>query len=320
MAQQMTAIEEKLWWVNLVTCFVHLAAILTTVVMWTDWSIPVTTSFISWKMKNETSDMGCGDGNCYVESAFATWSENPDISLLGLVISFHALSFSWQFVALWNGPVRRFYHMEIAKGRNTLRWCEYSLSAPLMIIVISAILGHVDVVVYFLLAVCTSLLMGLGYLQEIFMRDTVVPHIMGWGLFLLTWIPLTFTFAVSLERSPASPPDDVLIIIWATYLLMLILFGCFGIVQTMHVLHHHMRGGIARKDVRYMTLEKTQEGGKKKARESEVFFYKIEWAYAILSATSKLALGVLLIFLIYAREDQVKLEFDITPPPPINNI
>jgi hypothetical protein len=39
-------------------------------------------------------------------------------------------------------------------------------------------------------------------------------------------------------------------------------------------------------------------------------YYLIEYAYGILSATSKVTLAVLLILLIRARNDTVKLEFD----------
>lgn len=296
MRQAKKAALARVWWINVATCAVHLSAVLVTIVLWTDWTIPVTTSFISWEMKNQTSDMGCRDGNCFVRSAFATWDGVPDISLLGLVVSFHALSFLWQFAVLFDGPIRDFYHADIARGRNTMRWCEYALSAPLMICVISAVLGQVDVVVYALLATCTAVLMGLGYLQEVHMRDTIVPHVLGWILFALTWAPLTFSFAVSLQKSPASPPSDVLAIIWSTYVVMLTLFGCFGIVQVVHVSQQRKR---------HVTNQYRPLGSEKNGNGYE----NIESAYAVLSATAKLALGVLLIFLIYAREDQAKLEF-----------
>ena len=291
--------KKDVWWANLCTSVVHISAIVVTAALWTYLAVPVTTSFISWEMKNATNDMGCRDGNCFVKSTFATWKGVPDISLLGLVLSFHAMSFLWQFCVLWKNPIQDFYYEEMKKGRNTMRWCEYGVSAPLMIIVISAILGQIDVVVYFLLALCTSVLMGLGYLQEVHMQETVVPHVMGWALFIFTWTPLTFSFAVSLEKSPASPPRDVLVIIWSTYLVMLVLFGCFGIVQISHVMLHHGK----RKKGTYHTLEL------KKSKTATEHYHRIEMAYAILSATAKLALGVLLVFLIYAREDEAKLEF-----------
>ena len=108
----------RVWWINVATCAVHLSAVIVTAVLWTDWTITVTTSFIGWEMKNQTSDMGCRDGNCFAKSTFATWDSVPDISPLGLVVSFHTLSFLWRFTVLFDGPVRDFYHADIARGKG----------------------------------------------------------------------------------------------------------------------------------------------------------------------------------------------------------
>jgi hypothetical protein len=313
--------ETRLWGVNLAVCIVHFSSATTTIVMWavgylSDWSVPVTKSFISWQMKNETSEMGCGDGNCFVKSAFATW-KTPGVPLLGFVIAFHVLSFSWQFCVLWPGFIQDAYHAGLAREKNTFRWLEYSLSAPLMIIVVSAMLGEVDIGNYILLAVCTSMLMGLGYLQEEYMRRTSIPHAMGWILFVCTWAVPTFTFAVSLEKSPSSPPNNVLVIIWTTYVLMIFLFGCFGVVQTVHVGYYHptLFNCFTRNQQKiplrkYLAVGEEDSGSGKQKYAFDEHYYKIEWAYGILSATAKLTLAVLLILLIRARSSTVKLEFD----------
>jgi hypothetical protein len=47
----------------------------------------------------------------------------------------------------------------------------------------------------------------------------------------------------------------------------------------------------------------------KKSKTAIEHYRIIEMTYAILSATAKLALGVLLISLIYVRENEAKLEF-----------
>lgn len=281
--------ESDVWNINLATTLVHFSMILIVAIMWlvgylNDWAVPVSKSYISWRLKNETSDLGCGDGNCYVKSTVHAFDSN--VPLLGLVVAFHALSMSWQFLVLWPGDVQTFYHQDLKRGRNTLRWIEYGVSAPLMIIVISAMLGEIDMGVYVLLATCTSVLMGLGYLQEVHMKDTIVPHCLGWGLFLLTWSVPLFTFAISLDKSPASPPGDVVVIIWITVLIMIALFGCFGVVQVYHVV--------------------TARGGGAHA----VSFYRVESAYGLLSATAKALLAAMLIWLIRTRRETVKLEFE----------
>lgn len=279
--------ESDVWNINLATTLVHFFMILIVGIMWLleyldDWAVPVSKSYISWRLKNETSDLGCGDGNCYVKSAVHAFDSN--VPLLALVVSFHALSMSWQFLVLWPGDVQKFYHQDLKRGRNTLRWVEYGVSAPLMIIVVSAMLGEIDMGVYVLLATCTSVLMGLGYLQEVHMKDTVVPHCLGWFLFLLTWSVPLFTFTISMAKSPATPPSEMVVIIWTTVIVMIALFGCFGVVQVYHVVTARGDGANAS-------------------------FYRIESAYGLLSATAKALLAAMLIWLIRTRKDTVKLEF-----------
>jgi hypothetical protein len=300
--------ERALWYINACTCALHLASGTTVCFLWSDWPIPVQTSFINWELKNTTSGLGCGEGNCFVKADFTRW--NAEISILGLVVFFHACSFAWQFAVLWPTSLRELYHANLAKGYNAYRWIEYSVSAPVMLIVISAILGEIDVVVYFLLAVCTSVLMGLGYLQEVHMRETIVPHVMGWVLYVFTWAGPTFTFAVSLVRGSNPPPDRVLFYIWLTYVLMISLFGCFGFVQVAHVrMFYRFKPSSAfvwftlRPEYRKRGVESVSDV------EDSNNYYVIEYAYGILSATTKVSLAVLLILLIRARNDAVKLEF-----------
>jgi hypothetical protein len=202
------------------------------------------------------------------------------------------------------------YHECLAQGRNPFRWVEYALSAPLMMIVISAMLGEINISVYVLLALCTSLLMGLGYLQEEFMRLTLTPHRMGWALFTVMWSVPTFTFSVSLTKSQSAPPDRILMIVCATWLLMIILFGCFGVVQSFHVSYFHTTFFSTRQ----RQLPTQMAGGALQLspavkRLPDGYYYRIEMAYGVLSATAKLALAILVIMLIRVRQDTLNLKF-----------
>ena len=302
--------ERNLWYVNFVTCVVHLTCASVVIGLWTDWPIPVTTSFIDWHVTNSTLK-NCDDGNCYVKKSFATWPDIPDISLMGLVLGFHFLSISWQFLVLLPTSIQDMYHAYLTEERNPFRWCEYALSAPLMMIVISAMLGEVDISVYVLLAVCTSVLMGLGHLQETHMRTTLVPHQIGWALFFLTWSVPTFTFYVSLTQSQSVPPARIVTIVWATYLLMIVLFGCFGIVQTVHVNYNH--NTFLNKIARNLNCCRGKQLAYKFVKDHNGpppnYYYKIELAYGVLSATAKVALAILVMTLIRVRQDMLQLEF-----------
>jgi hypothetical protein len=315
--------DQSLRLYNFGICTLHFAAMIFTIVelaMNHDWKIPVVTSFINWKQTNTTSEEGCGEGNCYVTNDFANFSNStPDISMLGLVLAFHAVSFIWQFLTLFDNPVNSFYRRERLKNRNGLRWLEYAISAPLMMVVIACVLGEVDVSVYALLAICTSVLMAFGYISEIFLvhipeSETVgliptrlLPNIVGWVFFLCFWSVPTFTFVVGLNRSGQKPPQDVLGYIYAIYFVMLALFGCFGVVQSVH--DFSTTNCKKSKNVgRYQLID-----GKTTIREKtclDLYRYNtIEAWYSVLSLTSKVLLGVLLTFMIRTRSQTLKLEF-----------
>jgi hypothetical protein len=137
-----------------------------------------------------------------------------------------------------------------------------------------------------LLAVCTSVLMVFGYLQETVClklrnprgKSTLVPHAAGWLLFLSYWSAVTFVFWLSLSRGSVKAPPEILGVIFSVYFLMLFLFGSFGIVQS------------------YQVWQESQT-------EKMIFLaFKVEMAYLVLSLVSKGTLGVLLFWAISVRD------------------
>jgi hypothetical protein len=71
-----------------------------------DWSVPVVTSSLVWREHSTTNGHSCKMGNCFVRNEIVTFDTVPSVSLLGLVVAFHALSFSWQCLALFKNPVQ----------------------------------------------------------------------------------------------------------------------------------------------------------------------------------------------------------------------
>jgi len=279
---------------NVAVCIVHfglgLWVLIAKIALKQDWEIPVATTFVSWHKLD--SEIGCGGvdaGNCYVTHEVIVFDNLARISLSGLVCAFHFLSFSWQLLTLVSGTVRGYYETQVKSGRNLMRWVEYSLSAPLMIIVIGVLLGIVDVVVLGLLAVCTCILMSFGHLQETTQSNpgNLPPHVAGWVLFFLYWSVISFVFWVGLSQSDAKAPTDILPVIYSVYFLMLTLFGCFGVVQAYQVWYQ----------TKYQA--KYQASDKKEARTA--FNLKIEMTYVVLSLVSKSTLGLLVFWGVSVR-------------------
>jgi len=286
----------SLFHVHIATCVLHFGGVVTAIVLIAvdeDWSVPVVTSYADWRQRDPTRG-GCDDRNCFITPVFG---EVPGrISLMGLVAAFHGLSFAWQFFVVCGVPgVREMYIEELKKQRNWLRWAEYGLSAPLMTIVIAIIFGVVDVYLLSVLAICTSGLQAFGYMQEIFSNITNLsdkkirffPIIVGSAFFLAYWSVVGVAFTESVTSSRAKPPAGMTTAIWTTFFVMTGLFSCFAIVLAVDVVKRHER---------------------------HIYDYVyIEGAYCILSATSKWALGALLIWVVWIRETQIQLDFVISP-------
>jgi hypothetical protein len=196
----------------------------------------------------------------------------PRVSLKWLVFTFHMLSGVWQLLVVTVAPVQNFYEKELSKRRNSLRWFEYSVTAPLMIICIAVLMGQSDVGVLFLLYWLTFTLMMLGLLTEC-MDNNVFIHIIGWIVHIAAWCCVSFTFFYSFEHGTRKPPVRFRPILYIIYFSMMTLFGCFGVVQLVSV-----------------ALPKTS-------------FYSIEVTYSILSLVSKIVLGLLVWQAIKLRDD-----------------
>jgi hypothetical protein len=284
----------SLFHILIATCVLHLGGVVTAIVLIAvdeDWSVPVVTSYADWRQRDPTMG-GCDDRNCFITPVFG---EVPGrVSLMGLVAAFHGLSFTWQFIVVCGVPgAQKMYTEELKNERNWLRWAEYALSAPLMTIVIAIIFGVVDVYLLAVLAICTSGLQAFGYAQEIFSNTTnnldknirFFPIIAGSVFFLAYWSVVGVAFIESVSNSRSKPPANMTIAIWMTFFVMTALFSCFGIVLAVDVAK----------------------------RQRDYQYVYIEGAYCILSATSKWALGALLIWVIWIRETQIQLEFVFSP-------
>ena len=286
----------SLFHILIATCVLHLGGVVTAIVLIAvdeDWSVPVVTSYADWRQRDPTMG-GCDDRNCFITPVFG---EVPGrVSLMGLVAAFHGLSFTWQFIVVCGVPgAQKMYTEELKNERNWLRWAEYALSAPLMTIVIAIIFGVVDVYLLAVLAICTSGLQAFGYMQEIFSNITNLsdkkirffPIIVGSAFFLAYWSVVGVAFIESVTSSRAKPPAGMTIAIWMTFFVMTALFSCFAIVLAVDVVKRHER---------------------------HIYDYVyIEGAYCILSATSKWALGALLIWVVWIRETQIQLDFVVSP-------
>ena len=169
-------------------------------------------------------------------------------------------------------------------GWNPFRWFEYSITAAIMIFIISVIAGNKDNSVAWTVSLITVGLMFQGYTNEReihqnllakdFAAASVDPYIV-WGNFIPAWLLygikwyLIFNALVTLQKDIKQQTSGYLDgkVTWLV-LLQFAFFTCFGIVQSVQV---------------YMWARRVQPS---------VPYLNFEVAYVALSLIAKVGLGL----------------------------
>tara|TARA_B100000676_G_scaffold284267_1_gene311800 strand:- start:3196 stop:4149 length:954 start_codon:yes stop_codon:yes gene_type:complete len=250
---------------------------------------PLTETYLKWlrvnnqtyegvQLNNETSceyldppgrfiETNVNGDFCCVPTTQAVRCDGDDclgLDLGWLVISFHLLSFLFQGFAaftdsLQNGILGYKYSTMIEKGKNPLRFIEYSISASIMLICIALINGVTDMFLLISITILTigCQLMGLVVEYLPFMSPLkVILHVTGWLQFLGAYGIIAHAFFSSISAVPnVEPPEFVY---WIVGLLFL-LYASFGGVQLVEVVMDSQGTAIdpMNKEIAYVTLSLT---------------------------------------------------------------
>ena len=178
------------------------------------------------------------------------------LSLTWLIAIFFFLSFAFQMAAYF--PQLYAYEELLRRGRHPLRFIEYSLSSPLMLVAIALLCGIFEqyALIGIFLAMFSCNILGLlaehlasmkpkektdeedrllrsldNRAQQEHLTVTWIAHVAGWLCVIGAWLPILVAFSVSNSEGTESAPDFVYVII-AT---MFILFNTFGINQLLEL-------------------------------------------------------------------------------------
>ena len=170
----------------------------------------------------------------YVVKEFGSFNICAVLAAFSLITSaFHlwymsAFESDWLW---WFNPVDIFYATSWdieagTPGSIEYRMVEYSVTASLMILVITVLFGLRDV--FILLAVFFLMMstMFFGALQSWTTTLGAWPHIFGWVPYIPAWGIIIAYFAILVNEN-ANVPDFV----WAVLIIEILMFSCFGVVQ-----------------------------------------------------------------------------------------
>lgn len=198
---------------NWVAAAVHAAQAVVVVVLATDFTLPVTATYLS------------GPPGTPPGEQVTLW----DLPTALAIAAFLALSALFHLIVASPRVFQR-YRAGLARSHNYFRWVEYSLSSSLMIVIIAQLVGISDVVALLALFGVNASMILFGWLQERYHQ----PGDGGWLPFLfgclagaVPWVGVVVYTLAPGSGSGAEPPGFVYAIIVSLFLF----FNCFALVQ-----------------------------------------------------------------------------------------
>ena len=206
--------SRRLQRLNLGIGLLHLVQGIAMLVLSNDLAIPITARFLD----NDPVAVLQGGGDVPATGVF-------DLPVGPAVAIF--LLFAAGDHLLSAGPLKARYESQLRRGRNDLRWVEYSFSASLMLVLIAVFVGIWDLSGLIGLFFVNSTMIWFGALQERYDRPgpdaDLTPFWYGTAAGLLPWV----TIGIYLFQDAAAVPTFVFIL----YAVEFLFFWSFGTVQ-----------------------------------------------------------------------------------------
>jgi len=157
-----------------------------------------------------------------VGTAEAPWVEAPVGVLVAVYFLAAALNHGLSATAL-----RDTYAAELAAGRNRIRWAEYAVSAPILMLLVALLTGVREVTAIVVIGAATIVMVVCGWMQEalnppVRRTTTMVPF---WSGVAAAAVPWTIV-AVHMLRAPGEQEFGL-----SVFLSLFILWAGFGVNQ-----------------------------------------------------------------------------------------
>jgi hypothetical protein len=195
----------------------------------------LTRNYASWDATNGTASIKTITINAGV------------LRLHWLIVAFHFLSFVFQIIPILFDKESACCHLKrctaleypyidyVKKGRNPIRFLEYSISASLMLLCIALLTGMRDANLLLSIALLCATCQVFGYVAETLFVEEKFPsvrhisHVAGW-VTLMTSYAIIWVY-YGLANANASDGNGAPDFVHAIVVSMFLLFNSFGVVQ-----------------------------------------------------------------------------------------
>jgi len=188
----------KLRTYNVVMGFFHLVQAVAILVLSSNFTLPITTSFLNFDAATRSLKP--------VTHVIINLPFGPLVAVFLLLSAVAHFTISSPGVFNW-------YAANLKKGINYARWCEYSLSASVMIVLIGMLCGLYDIAGLLMAFALTAVMNLCGMIMEVHNQTTSktnwLSYAVGCIAGIVPWIAIAIYFFGSLSTSEGSVPTFV---------------------------------------------------------------------------------------------------------------
>lgn len=178
---------------NLIAGFLHLAQGIAVLIFSKVFTLPISGNYLNF--------------NNYTQTLEPTSRVLFDISLPALIVIFFLLSASAHFIIATT--YNKKYEKDLLKGINKARWIEYSLSASVMMVAISLLVGIYDLFSLIMIFALTAIMNLMGLMMEVHNQTTKktnwLSYLIGCGAGIIPWLAVAFYMWLGADNGSAAP-------------------------------------------------------------------------------------------------------------------
>lgn len=203
---------KRLRTLNIIAGFLHLIQAVTVLVLSVDFTLPISGSYLAFDAASQSL-------------APATTSLF-DLSLPWLVAGFFGLS------ALFHFSIASFYFKRytanLARGINKARWVEYSISASVMMVAISLLVGIYDLSSLLMIFALVAVMNLMGLVMEVHNQTTKKTNWLSYWIGCLAGIVPWVVIAIYLLIGAANDSKAPDFVYWI-FVSIFVFFNCFAV-------------------------------------------------------------------------------------------
>ncbi len=197
---------------NLTMGFMHFAQGILILILSKTFTLPISGSYLAFDKVSQ--------------SLVPTGKFLFDLSLPALIAIFFFLSAAAHFViaTVYNKD----YNKDLKKGINKARWIEYALSASIMMVAISLLVGIYDLMSLVMIFTLTGIMNLMGLVMEIHNQTTKKTNWLSYWIGclagLVPWLAVAFYMWLGAANGSAAPT-----FVYWIFVSIFIFFNCFAV-------------------------------------------------------------------------------------------